>query len=262
MKNRKNHKSGQVLLITIMLIAVLLTVVLTVTFTSRTETQLTKLEEENQKALAAAEAGIEAALKSGGTVAIDSLSGLEAFSGSATVTTTVSPTFLSPLTLKNQQFTFYLADYSGGSFSNPFNGDIVIYYGKSSDECTTIALEITTVNGNSPNFDLQRVVSDGGNLLGSGNGVYGGTTNRTIDGATFNCKTTGLSISPSTQPKFILVRALFGDTRVGFDGQSNNLRSQGRYVNSTATTTTGVTKKVQLFQSHPQIPADFFVTSF
>lgn len=265
MKNRKKHRSGQVLLITIMLIAVVLTVVLTVSFTSRTETQLTKLEEENQKALAAAEAGIEAALKSGipgAPIAINSLAGLDSFSGEASVTSTVSTTFVSPLVLKNQQFTFYLADYSNGSFSNPYNGNIVIYYGKSDTECTTAALEITVVQGNGPNYDLQRVVSDGDNLLGAGSGQYNGTTNKKIDGVDFYCKTTGITISPSDQPKFMLVRALFADTKVGFDGESNNLRSQGRYITSTATTTIGVTKKVQLFQSHPQIPADFFITSF
>ena len=68
-------QQGQVLLITIMLLATVLTVVLAVTFKSTTETQLTKLEEESQKALAAAEAGVEVAIKQnvGSSVSIASL---------------------------------------------------------------------------------------------------------------------------------------------------------------------------------------------
>jgi hypothetical protein len=45
-----NMKKGQVLLIVVMLLATALTVALTSTYQSVTETQLTKLEEENQKA--------------------------------------------------------------------------------------------------------------------------------------------------------------------------------------------------------------------
>ena len=73
MKNQK----GQILLITIMLVATVLTVVLAVTFKSTSETQITKLEEQSQKALTAAEAGIEAALQQeSGSVSIGSLPGL------------------------------------------------------------------------------------------------------------------------------------------------------------------------------------------
>ena len=59
MRNRiplgnKNEK-GQVLLITIMLLAAAVTVVMTIAFNSTTETQITKLEEDSQKALSAAE---------------------------------------------------------------------------------------------------------------------------------------------------------------------------------------------------------------
>jgi hypothetical protein len=36
----------------------------------------------------------------------------------------------------------------------------------------------------------------------------------------------------------------------------------GRVITSEAKTSTGVTKKIELFQSNPQIPSDFFVTAF
>ena len=59
MKSQK----GQILLITVMLLATVMTIVLSVSFKSVTDTQVTKLEEESQKALAAAESAIEVALK-------------------------------------------------------------------------------------------------------------------------------------------------------------------------------------------------------
>jgi len=60
---KQNREKGQVLLITIMLLAAAITVVMTIAFTATTETQITKLEEDSQKAMAAAEAALEAAIQ-------------------------------------------------------------------------------------------------------------------------------------------------------------------------------------------------------
>ena len=62
--------------------------------------------------------------------------------------------------------------------------------------------------------------------------------------------------------KFFLVRVLYAPTKLFFS-RSSDLPSQGRTVPSQATSkSTGVSKKVVLFQSHPQIPAEFFTTAF
>ena len=137
MKNQK----GQILLITIMLVATVLTVVLAVTFKSTSETQITKLEEQSQKALTAAEAGIEAALQQeSGSVSIGSLPGFSGsgFSGQASVESITDSKFVSPLLLRDQQYTFYLADYPG--FANPLSGYLAVYF-QSEVECP--ALELT-----------------------------------------------------------------------------------------------------------------------
>ena len=63
----------------------------------------------------------------------------------------------------------------------------------------------------------------------------------------------------------LLIRVLSSSptqTRVGLYADGGNLPLQGRTITSEAKSPTGVTKKVQLFQSFPQIPAEFFVTSF
>jgi len=148
---KKRRKAGQVLLITIMLIAVLLTVVLSVSFVSKTETQLTKLEEENQKALAAAEAGIEAALKQGSVAISDILVG-SGFTGSADVSTSPSPDFITPLIQKDQQYTFYLSAPAGPAdnpdFSSFYDTATPQYNDRALTVCSTsssFALELTFV---------------------------------------------------------------------------------------------------------------------
>ena len=103
MKNKK----GQILLITVMLLATVMTIVLSISFKSVTETQVTKLEEESQKALSAAESAIDVALKENQNVTIGagSLSSITGFSGNATINSTASKTFTTPSIPKNGSYT-------------------------------------------------------------------------------------------------------------------------------------------------------------
>ncbi len=263
-KKISNSKSGQVLLITVMLLATVMTVTLALTFRSTTETQTTKLEEESQKALAAAEAGIEAVMKSntGTTLQIGGLPGLTGFTGNATVGTKPSSltTFVSPLLQKDQQYTFYFStpDFTLNppGFSSYWTGNLSINFKSETDNPS---LELTFID-NSNNIhryiiDPSNNLSDPLNLkLPTSPGSYN------VDSVNFSYRTT-INLT-TTNNKLLIVRSLAGSTKIGLDGNGNNLRTQGKYVNSTATSQTGVTKKVQLFQSYPQIPAEFFVTSF
>ena len=90
------NNSGQILLITVMLLATVMTIVLSVSFKSATDTQITKLEEESQKALVAAESAIEVALKNNSTAILGpegsaDLSSITGFSGTATIESLVAP---------------------------------------------------------------------------------------------------------------------------------------------------------------------------
>ena len=110
MKSQK----GQILLITVMLLATVMTIVLSISFKSVTETQVTKLEEDSQKALAAAESAIDVALKENATAYLGSgsLTSITGFTGQATFDTTTSTKFISPSIVKNGAYTFYLGDYN------------------------------------------------------------------------------------------------------------------------------------------------------
>lgn len=257
-----NHQKGQILLITIMLVATVLTVVLAVTFKSSTETQLTKLEEESQKALSAAEAGVEVALQQsiGNTVIIGTGGDIlqtSGFTGQATVDFVPDDEFVSPPLQKDQQFTFYLTD-DAPSFANPWTGSFDIFFDSESGDPPSLELTLIKTNDSFQRFviDPKPNLAGGASSLPSTGGSY------EMGGFSFAYKTSDpFSIASS---KVLIVRTLFASTRVGLrcDGVGCTLPRQGKYVTSEAKSPSGVTKKIQLFQSFPQIPAEFFVTKF
>jgi hypothetical protein len=264
----KNRKGGQVLLITVMLVATVITVVMTLVFKTNIDTQTTKLQEESQKALAAAEAGIERGLTGAqGTfnaVSIGlSFSGIDAINSNVTIDSNPATEFVSPLIAKDEQYTFYLTGYDMETklFSGLSPTSVVVYYG-SNNNCTNISLELTLISGVSPGpYTLTRKVADTGGIFyesipGSQIGTSPGGNLITTS---FNCKTSAISIP--ADPRLLIVRVFNSSTKIGisFNGQAVK---QGNLITSSAKTTTGVVKKIQLFQSYPQIPADFFVTSF
>jgi len=246
-------KKGQVLLIVVMLLATALTLALTASYQSVTETQLTKLEEENQKALAAAEAGIEAALNQKTSINIGNLPNLSSFTGQAEIQTTQSNQFITPLLQKDEQYMFYLANYP--NLNSYWTGSLNIYL-KTETLCPS--LELTQIkNDNS----LVRNIVDPCNQITDPNNLKLETTSGSyqLGGFNFNYKLfNDLSINNT---KLLIVRVLFAPTRIGFQGSTNFLL-QGTTIVSSARSTAGVAKKVQLFQSYPQIPSEFFVTSF
>lgn len=253
-----NPRAGQILLITIMLVATLLTVVLAVTFKSTTETQLTKLEEESQKALAAAEAGIEAALQQdiGNSVPIASLPNMSenGFTGDAVVGTIADIKFVSPLLQKDQQYTFYLSDYPG--FANPLvNVPLGIYF---MTEGTCPTLEITLLSAT--NTIERRTADPCDQIEPSTDDLPSVESTYPIGGYNFNYLTDNITANNHT---VLIVRTLFAPSRIALERMDgDNLPVQGKFITSEAKSASGVSKKVQLFQSFPQIPAEFFVTSF
>jgi hypothetical protein len=245
------YKQGQILLITVMLLATIMTVLLSVTFQSTTDTQVTKLEEESQKALAAAESAIEVSLKKGQNVAFGSggsseLSSLTGFSGGATISSTASKTFTSPLITKDSSYTFYLGDYNSPVIGVSTIQDVTVCFNSGS------AIEITLVKTDA----IRKYVVDStdqisNDLASSGSCGSSFPYSYTVSGATIG-----------NNGKVLLVKVLFASTRLYFSA-SSDLPLQGKTVTSEAKSiTTDVSKKVVLFQSYPQIPAEFFTTTF
>ena len=61
--------------------------------------------------------------------------------------------------------------------------------------------------------------------------------------------------------KLLFVRLIYGSSKLIFS-RSSDFPIQGKVASSQVATKTGVSKKVVLFQSYPQIPAEFFTTTF
>jgi len=255
-----NMKKGQVLLIVVMLLATVLTVALTATYQSVTETQLSKLEEENQKALAAAEAGIEKALQSKQegsftSLGLSNLSGIDTSQSSVEISDQRSTTFVTPLLQKDEQYTFYLADYLNFNFDSYWDGQINIYF---NTESACPSLELTQIKND--NSLVRNIVDPCGQITDPNNLRLETTPGpHSFGGFNFNYKLSSNLFISNT--KLLIVRVLFAPTRIGFQG-TKNFPLQGSTIISTAKTQAGVEKKVQLFQSYPQIPSEFFVTSF
>ncbi len=272
MKYKKEAQQGQILLITVMLLATALTVVLTTAFTGTTDTKITKLEADQQKALAAAEAGVEAALKQGVDQNIAGLGLGSGITGLAKVTSTgADQTFVTPTTIgeitgeSTDEYTYYVADYNSadGSFANSWNHSLKIHYGLGDGiDCNSdVALDITVIYQSGAVKKLVAVDSPPDNYdiaAGSSGETFGDPS------TTFACKTSNIDLALYPDAKVIIVRVLKQDTKLGFESTTSGtpLKAQGRLVTSEAKTQTGASRKVQLFQTYPQIPAELFVTSF
>ena len=248
-----------------------MTVVFSASFVSRNDTQISKLEEENQKTLAAAEAGIEAALKSGSLQDFSGLKVPAGFTGSATVQSNSTSSFISPLLKKGDQYTFYLSA-PGGSTDNPdfsrllspyFNQALTICSG-SSDFAMSIAL--LKFDG-STKYTLKRFAinpSSDKKIITNGQAANGGGSCPTGQTFTYHHQLTALDMGGNDNNLLLFIKLVGTGTvpaRVGISGGST-LPAQGRTIVSQAKSPTGATKIVQLFQSYPQIPAEFFVTIF
>lgn len=255
-------EKGQALLIVIMVLATVITVVLATTFTSRTDTQTTKLEEESQKALAAAEAGIEKILSSGqesGTLNIQDVSA-DLRAAGLTGTVTVAPSddsdmFISPLIKQDEQYTYYAAPYtkSTNTFGSSTAQNLTICFGSTSSG-THPALEITLVKAD---YSINHFLVDPDARVSGAASSTAGCSATT--GFAYSYVIPSASIGTNTN--LMIVRALFTDTKFVVDGVSP-LPTQGLNITSQARTGIGATKRVELFQSYPQIPSDFFVTQF
>ena len=255
-----------------MLLATAITVVLTTAFTGQTDTKIAKLEADQQKALAAAEAGVEAALKSGTNVNISDLQ--LGSTGTANVSSFgEDQSFVSPSVINaNGAYTYYVSDYvaATGEFLNPWNNSLKIYYGtQSGTDCNSdVALDISLMYGN-PTTLVKKFVAVNASTPTSANDIANSIPAGQAIGSpatTFYCRTSDINLGSGSYPnsKLLIVRVLLQNTKLGFESTTAGtpLKAQGKLVTSEAKTAAGASKKVQLFQSYPQIPAEFFVTSF
>lgn len=252
----KTKPKGQILIIALMVIGTITTIFLSISFKTNIETQLTKIEEENQKALAAAQAGIEEVLrKKQGSVTIGGISGdiLQGsdVQGQARIENFASNSFVTPPLQKDEQYTFYLANYDNinNTFSGYWSGNLTLCF-------NNVALEITLIK-NDNSLVRYAVNPSSSVVINNAPQASSGSTN-----CPDNSFSNNYNLNSIANTKLLIARPIGSQsTRIGIKATSN-LPLQGSVVISQVKTAAGINKKIQLFQSYPQIPTDFFVTSF
>ena len=255
---RSSTQAGQVLLATLMILAVVITVVFTAVFTARTSTQTTKLEQESQRALAAAEAGVQAALQKGGDINFgqESLADFDDYTGGVTVSTdTTDNAFTAPAMEQDEMYTFYMGAYAPGTpptIAPSANESLTICFGSGS---STPALDIALIkDGASTNRVLRYAVDPNGRISNASPGTTGCAEN-----GNFTHSYTIPAADISTNTKLLAVRILYTQGKLFFHRQTTPLPAQGFTVESTATTSdTNITKKVRVFESYPQLLPEAF----
>ncbi len=269
------NNSGQALIIIVLMIALVLTVIAASSYQLTVQTEGSKLQEESVRALAAADAGIEAGLQIANTNAPPqsytfasrglNLPGIDATKSNIFVSETSSVEFVSSLVLKDDQFTFYTQ--TPPAYPPGFAGNLDIYFtsegaGSCTGPRTQPALELTFIYGAVNNVERRVVEPCGSGAVISGSSFTGATAvTEVIQGSTFNFRTDTINTALFPQLKMIIVRSLFANTRIGFRS-ATPFPNQGKNIEARAFSISGPSKIVTIFQSLPQIPADFFVTSF
>ena len=160
----------------------------------------------------------------------------------------ISNTFTSSLVAQDSAYTFYLGDYVNKVIGTSTNQDVTVCFGAGA------AIEITLLKNSVVN-PVKKYILDPTihNIPSSNNsGDCGSGFPNSIQVPAGDIETDG---------QILFVRVLFASTRLLFSA-GDNLPPQGKTIPANVISGTGASTLVTRFQSYPQIPAEFFSTSF
>jgi len=282
--SKKEFQRGQVLLIVVLVMVVSLTVGLSVATRTITNLRLSTEEEQSQRALSAAEAGIERALQSGsteGTVVQDQELSNDANISKVTVDQIVEAEFLinsGNKVTKNDGVDIWLSTYSSDSdqnYANPWTGELEVFWGSSSDSClanssnTMAALEVVVLSGTKNNptakhFPVdpctQRRANYNNFCPNSGNSECPSYSSA---GGSVSGKQFAYSFTiPVTSGLIARIVPLYAGTAIGVKGRDGSgagktLPPQGTVIESIGTSGT-TQRKITLYRGYPKVPTEFF----
>jgi hypothetical protein len=289
---------GQVLLLLIMVLGTLLIVAMTAIFQSSTDTQISGTNQLSQTTLSASEAGLEKGLLDGtsGTFAelgITNLTNIDLNNSRVEIAQPRYSEFTSQRMDADSQYTFYLADYdpTTATFGSPYALNFKTFYESPNQTCSDIVLELTFVydQNNDGNYETAKKIVDAGDKLTTNNtndlfditsGVIAANdTTGVVNNYRFQCQTVEIDVGQYTNAKFVMIQNYLNGTKLGFKAtNSAQIPPQGKIITSTARAKatsgvsvsgsptpipqTGLTRVTQIFQSYPQIPSEFWTTSF
>jgi Tfp pilus assembly protein PilX len=261
------RQSGQALLIILLVMAVGLTIALSIISRSVTDIRISQEEEESARAFSAAEAGIEESLKLGSAATTVSFEGID-----VQVTGTDrggGPNFVfDEPAVEGETQTLWLIshDADGGLIESPFytQNTLEVCWQKTDPE-TALEVTIFYKDAADDNYKVARgaydseAVSRGNNFsspdAGNCSGLAQFERRKSLNLGDFG-------ITPATDTLIALrLRSLYNQTEIGVVGTGGDpgglIPTQGKCYESTATTETGVSRKVRQCQSYPAPPAIF-----
>lgn len=255
---RKGNESGQVLLITLLVLAVATTIGLGAIGRSSTDVSISNRMEESAAAFSAAEAGIERGLLEGTDIATTSLS-----TGAAGVKYTVDVTTqggasvyqFPQKTPKGSVETLWLSPYdpATNTFGSPaFSGASVNLCWSS--ETTVPAMVVSILYLQGAEYRIRRVAYDPSNRSNSFT-LVGGTVSACGQSGVYR---QAIAISaPGTTPLAMRIEPVYSGAQLYVDPGAFALPLQGTRIESSGTTDTGITRKIVAFQEYRSPSAIF-----
>ncbi len=267
----QDKQSGQILLISLLVLSVATTIALSLVGRTATDQNISNEIEESSRALSAAEAGVEAALKSGaGSGGAQVLAPSISYTTALTSIGSSTGPFLFPQrTNRNTAETLWLVNHNSDGSLNI----TPTYTAPSIDICwsseTTTPAMVATI--------LYKKASDGS--YRTAKQAFDPNSSRqtsnlfTLVGAQgTNCTQTGykatvtfasLGIVPASDTLIALrLRPLYSDAQLGVDAGANILPLQGNKIDSSGSIATGVTRRVIVFQQYRVAPSVFDAAVF
>lgn len=293
-------QSGQVLLLITLFITSLLTVVMSLSFRAARDTQVTLARTEVNDLGFAAETAAEQAIAlhaedpesySSGTIAYADLFSPEIKEsvefGSVNFDSSsvqirkefISDEFISPGLKKDQQYVLYLSEYKpfqDGSleFENAYDDTLKMAIRTMDDDngrkCGKVAVEVTIVHGFEGAYKIARFVLDKDQLVSATGDTRNFTPSRISVDNTYECVVTleGGDFETIEEKRLLIARVFYEDEDINevhliFRPLNSSLfPPQGVSFISEAVSDLALKKRVKVFQSYPQVPADLFVTRF
>lgn len=255
----RNPQSGQILLISLLVLSVATTIALSLVSRTATDQNISNEIEESSRALSAAEAGVEAALKSGA-----GSNGAQILAPSISYSTTVSsigsaagPFLFPQKTGRNTVETLWLVNHNSDGTLNvtpTYTSDTIGVCW--SQETTTPALVVTVLykKASDGSYRTAKQAYDPDSTRQSGNqytlaGAAGSNCGQTGYKATVNF--TSLGITPASDTIIGLrMRPIYSDSQLGVDTGVIVLPLQGNKIDSSGSIATGVTRHVIVFQQY------------
>lgn len=255
----ERRDSGQALLIVVLVMVVALTVGLSVISKSITNLRTSTEEANSQKALAAAEAGIEQAIKNSAPVANPTFTSdtsydtkIQEVLGTRFVLNAGNPV------LQDNGIDVWLSDYSenpANIYNNSKTVSLTLEWGSSFNYCSEAALEVVVISGTKQSPTVTRYAYDPCSERASSNHFSSpdSSVKTSISGKDFYYQAT-ISINSGLIARVI---PLYANSSIAVNSNIP-LPTQGSIITSVGQSQ-GTQRKVNVFQGYPQVPSEYFL---